>query len=181
MHPKFLVLDGNYALPMLTEVTHPYQTCGDSMITPSEVHSAQASWGSALVHAGAAPDWDSAHARAVDLVEQHYRLDGSLLFCPTRASHEQFRSNMEAVVSYMVGNNPNFPEDKGFALEHWTGVRFENCGIVIRGKTGLAMGNYFFSGPTCDDLKVEYSFVYVRDAKGRLKIQLHHSSLPYDG
>jgi len=149
------------------------------MITPSEVDAAQASWGAALVHVGAAPDWDTAHARAIDLVEQHYRLDGSLLFCPTRASIKQFRSHMEAVVSYMVGNNANFPEDKGFALEGWTSVRFENCGIVIRGKTGLAMGNYFFTSPTLKDVKVEYSFVYVRDAKGRLKIQLHHSSMPY--
>lgn len=151
------------------------------MITPKEVHAAQASWGAALIHTGTAPDWEGAHARAIDLVEQHYRLDGSLLFCPTRASHDQFRSHLEAVVSYMVGNNPNFPEDKGFALEGWTAVKFENCGIVIRGKTGLAMGNYFFSGPAVDALKVEYSFVYVRDAKGRLKIQLHHSSLPYRG
>jgi hypothetical protein len=151
------------------------------MITPSEVHAAQASWGAAIVHIGAASDWDTAHARAIDLAEQHYRLDGSLLFCPTRASREQFRSDMGAVVSYMVGNNPNFEEDKGFALEQWTSVRFENFGIVIRGKTGLAMGNYFFTDPTGKDVKVEYSFVYVRDAKGQLKIQLHHSSLPYGG
>jgi len=151
------------------------------MITPAEIHSAQESWGSSVVHVGAAADWDSAHARAVDFVENHYRLDGSLLFCPTKARIEQFRPHLESVVSYMVGNNPNFKEDNGFALEPWASVRFENTGIVIRGQTGLAMGNYFFCKPGHEDLKVEYSFVYVRDAKGRLKIQLHHSSLPYSG
>lgn len=151
------------------------------MITQSEIKAAQQSWGSAVVHVGEAPDWNTAHARAVELVQQHYRLDGSLLFCPTKAAEIQFRNQLESAVSYFVGNNASFPEDAGFALEPWTSVRFDNTGIVIRGETGLAMGNYFFGKADGTEVKVEFSFVYVRDAKGRLKIQLHHSALPYSG
>lgn len=151
------------------------------MISSEEIEVAQASWGEGVVHIGAAPDWETAHGRAVEMVERHYRLDGSLLFCPTKAKDIQFRSHIEAAVSYFVGRNQLFPEDKGFALEPWQAVRFENTGIVIRGETGIAMGNYFFTNTAGQETKVEYSFVYVRDAKGRLKIQLHHSALPYSG
>ena len=151
------------------------------MITESEIKDAQHSWGNAVVEVGAAADWNAAHARAVQLVERHYRLDGSLLFCPTKAAEIQFRSHIEAAVSYFVGNNDAYPEDKGFALEPWTSVRFENTGIVIRGETGIAMGNYFFGTADGSEVKVEFSFVYVRDAKGQLKIQLHHSALPFSG
>ena len=151
------------------------------MISAAEVTAAQDSWGNAVVHVGAAPDWNTAHARAVELVERHYRLDGSLLFCPTKAKDIQFRNHIESAVSYFVGDNDSFPEDKGFALEPWTSVRFENTGVVIRGQTGIAMGNYFFGKADGSETKVEYSFVYVRDAAGQLKIQLHHSALPFSG
>lgn len=151
------------------------------MITTTEIEQAQKSWGNSVVHVGEAADWNTAHARAVELVERHYRLDGSLLFCPTKAAEIQFRNHIEAAVSYFVGNNDAFPEDKGFALEPWATVRFDNTGIAIRGETGIAMGNYYFGKSDGSEVKVEYSFVYVRDAKGQLKIQLHHSAMPFSG
>ena len=43
----------------------------------------------------------------------------------------------------------------------------------------MAMGNYFFTGPDGKEVKVEYTFGYVKDSAGNLKINLHHSSLPY--
>ena len=43
------------------------------------------------------------------------------------------------------------------------------------------MGNYFFLRPDGKELKAEFSFVYRRDEQGNMKIQLHHSSLPYSG
>jgi hypothetical protein len=41
------------------------------------------------------------------------------------------------------------------------------------------MGNYFFTEPNGNIVKVEYSFGYFLDSNGNLKINLHHSSLPY--
>ena len=44
------------------------------------------------------------------------------------------------------------------------------------------MGNYYFTpvGET-EETKVEFSFGYVRDSEGLMRIVLHHSSLPYAG
>lgn len=148
------------------------------MITTQAIKEAQASWATAVVSIGEASSAHEAHARAVQLVEAHYRTeDGSLLFCPTKASQQQFRRTLEDAVSYFVGQG--VAEDAGFALEPWTSVRFENTDILARGDVGIAMGNYFFGRADGSELKAEYSFVYVLNDSAQLEIQLHHSSLPY--
>ena len=40
------------------------------------------------------------------------------------------------------------------------------------------MGNYFFTDSNGDEVKVEYTFGYVSDENGNLRIQVHHSSMP---
>ena len=40
------------------------------------------------------------------------------------------------------------------------------------------MGNYFFTTPEGDEVKVEYTFGYVLDDEGALRINVHHSSMP---
>lgn len=130
---------------------------------------------------GSASSWEESHALAVGLARTLYLLDGTLLFCPTKAAERQFRRNIEDVVSYFVGRDENNPEDQGFALTRLSDIRFENDGIVCGSEHAMAMGNYFFIRPEGSELKAEFSFVYVRDAKGDIKIQLHHSALPYSG
>jgi len=43
----------------------------------------------------------------------------------------------------------------------------------------MGMGNYFFTTPEGDEAKVEYSFGYMLDEDGNVRINLHHSSMPY--
>ena len=150
------------------------------MIESHEIEAAQASWGQGVVEVGACSTWEEAQARATALVSSHYEVeDGSLLFCPTKASKQQFRCTLQGAVSYFVGSDPQFSEDKGFALEPWTSVRFSNAGIVCRGGTGIAMGNYYFGRADGSELKAEFSFDYLQGEDGNLKIQLHHSALPF--
>ncbi|MEM6988979.1 MAG: hypothetical protein AAF721_00735 [Myxococcota bacterium] len=84
-----------------------------------------------------------------------------------------------AALSYFVAGNEEFGEGKGFALQPWTKVRFENTGVVLGDDHALAMGHYFFTDTDGGGTKVEYSFGYILDANGELRINLHHSSLPY--
>ena len=147
----------------------------------ADIRNAQRTWGDAVVNVGEATDHAEATQRAEALVNALYVTDGSLLFAPTKAAEIQFRPTVESAVSYFVGGNGNFPEDKGFALEPWTSVRFENTGIVLRADCGIAMGNYFFGKADGSELKVEYSFVYIEDEAGNIRVQLHHSALPYAG
>ena len=152
------------------------------MITENEIKAAQKQWADGLIHIGAANTWDEAYERAKEAVAARYAWgDEPVLFAPTKARENQFRGTPADAVSYFVGNNPNHPEDKGFALEPWVSVRFENSGFVCQDNMAIAMGNYFFGKADGSEVKVEYSFAYVRKDNGDLAIQLHHSAMPYSG
>lgn len=144
-------------------------------IAEKEVLAAQENWGNGIVAIGRAEDPKQAAEEHIEALYA-YAL-GPVLFKPTRAAEESFRSTKEGALSYFVGGV--FPEDTGFALTPFVKVRFENKGILIDQNSALAMGHYYFTAKDGTEVKAEYSFGYVKDKEGRLKINLHHSSLPY--
>ena len=150
------------------------------MITRNGIEKAQQAWGEGIVAMA------SAHQKGDDYVEiarNHvetlyaYGLS-TVLFKPTLAAVEQFRPTFEQALSYFVASNNACPEDAGFAIQGWTRVRFENTDFILNESSGLAMGNYFFTPPEGDEVKVEFTFGYLLDESGALRINLHHSSIP---
>ena len=150
------------------------------MLTVEDVEKAQQAWGQGIVDIAAAHNAGEDYVqRARNHVESLYSYDiGTVLFKPTLATREQFRPNFEGALSYFVGGNSEYSEDKGFAIKGWTKVRFENQDVIINGTTALTMGNYFFTSPNGEEVKVEFSFGYIVDANGAVRINLHHSSIP---
>ena len=150
------------------------------MVNEADINNAQKAWGDGIVAIA------SAHSNGEDYVsiarnhvETLYAYGLSpVLFKPTLAAVEQFRPNFESALSYFVASNNECPEDKGFAIKGWTNVRFENADLILGDSTALAMGNYFFTTPEGDEVKVEYTFGYIVDSSGNLRINLHHSSMP---
>ena len=101
------------------------------------------------------------------------------MFKPTKAKDEQFRLTQNQALSYFIADkNKVCKEDKGFALHPWKKIRFENAGYALEDNVSIVMGNYYFTDVNHIDLKVEYTFGYKLLNK-KLKIFLHHSSLPY--
>ena len=150
------------------------------MIALEEVERAQRAWGEGIVGIAATHLGGGAYVeRARAHIDALYAYDHTqVLFKPTMASHDQFRGTFEAALSYFVASNGVCPEDTGFAIKGWTAVRFENSDVILEDTTALAMGNYFFTAPEGHEVKVEYTFGYLRDAEGALRIRLHHSSMP---
>jgi hypothetical protein len=150
------------------------------MVTMIDLEKAQRAWGEGIVSIA------TAHNTGMDYVERArthikslYAYDISpVLFKPTLAVDIQFRPTFEGALSYFVAGNNEYPEDKGFAIKGWTNVRFENEGIILNGTSAIAMGNYFFMTPEGNEVKVEFSFSYIVDSDGSLRINLHHSSVP---
>jgi hypothetical protein len=144
-------------------------------IPMKEIEEAQKGWGEGIVHIGKAKDPKTA---AVQHIEHFYGFGiGKVLFKPTLASVDQFRGTKKNALSYFVGDD--LEEDRGFALTPFTKVRWENEDIVINHNSAMAMGNYFFTDTKGKEIKVEFSFGYIKDEEGNLKINLHHSSMPY--
>jgi hypothetical protein len=151
-------------------------------ITEHEVLNAQKAWGEGIVHIGKVylGNGDYKAAATEHINEFYHYQEGIVLFKPTLASQKQFRTDFEGALSYFVGGNENYPEDHGFAIKPWSGVRWENTGTRIIGNMAVAMGNYYFTpSKEGEDVKVEYSFAYTKNKEGKLKIILHDSHVPY--
>merc|ERR1711935_1082967 len=150
-------------------------------ITEEQILEAQQAWGDGIVKiASAYTDNGDYEMIAKEHIDTLYAYGITpVLFKPTLAAEQQFRSTFEGALSYFVATNGYAPEDKGFAIKGWTAVRFENVDLLTEGDVGAAMGNYFFTDPDGVEAKVEYSFGYILH-DGEVKINLHHSSLPYD-
>lgn len=157
------------------------------MVTKEAVERAQWQWAEFLVRISALRNEyqlcvEEAQKGLIDL----YAFDrGSILFKPTFAKAKPFRTNLEGTLSYFVGGNKKYPEDKGFALKGWQHVRFENASMLLKEKSALVMGHYFFVEEFEERAtKVEFTFGYgtyapVDPSQESLRICLHHSSLPH--
>lgn len=151
-------------------------------ITEQEIAVAQKAWGEGIVNIGNVYSENGDYKMAAtEHINTFYNYqDGTVLFKPTLASVEQFRTNFTGALSYFVAGDENYPEDHGFAIKPWSDVRWENIGTKINGNMAMAMGNYYFTpAEGGDDVKVEYSFGYIKNDEGSLKIILHGSHLPY--
>ena len=147
-------------------------------ISKQTVIDAQKAWGKGIVaiskvHA----DGGDYTARAKEHINDLYAYgETKVMFKPTMAAEDQFRETFDGALSYFIGQDGT--EDKGFAISGWTNVRWESNGIYTNDTSAMAMGNYYFKGPDGKETKVEYTFGYVL-VDGALKINLHHSSLPF--
>ena len=146
-----------------------------------EIEKAQEKWGNGIVKIGELKDsLKECRMFTIDFINKMYDYENGIVqFKPTKASDFQFRGDVKAALSYFIGSDSDFIEDKGFALNPWVKVDFENNSINIINDIAIAMGNYFFTDNDGGKTKVEYSFVYKKNDIGDLKIILHHSSLPY--
>ncbi|WP_298879831.1 hypothetical protein [uncultured Polaribacter sp.] len=151
------------------------------MITKKQVTEAQNIWGQGVVKIGSLKDnRQECEKFANEFLEKLYSFnEGPVLFKPTKCEIEQFRpTHLEALSYFIAGEDRACKEDKGFAIQPWTNVEFENTDIILEEKRAIAMGNYFFTDVNGNDAKVEYTFGY-KLIEGELKIDVHHSSFPY--
>lgn len=152
------------------------------MITEVQVLSAQNKWGAEVVKVGELKNNRvQCEEFTLDFLNNLYAFDeGQVIFKPTKCANEQFRPTKESALSYFIaGDNRACEEDKGFAIQPWTKVRFENAGFILEENRAIAMGNYFFTDLEGNEAKVEYTFGY-KLINDELKIDLHHSSFPYN-
>lgn len=152
------------------------------MITKEQVLEAQNKWGEGVVKIGSLkdnrPECESVCSEFLDKL--YFFEGGPVLFKPTKCAIEQFRPIKAKALSYFIaGEGRACQEDQGFAIQPWTKVRFDNSDFTLEENHAIAMGNYYFTDVDGNEVKVEYTFGY-KLVDGELKINLHHSSLPYN-
>ena len=166
----------------------PFSLPPTSHLSAQEVKNAQTAWACAIKSISQTyldgGDYVAAAAKAAGELYGYGHTD--VLFKPTKAADAPFRPTAEDAMSYFVGHESvenGYVEDAGFAInggKGWSDVVFDNHKIDITGNTALAMGTYFFtSAADGSKTKVEYTFGYRKNADGKVRICLHHSSVPY--
>ena len=111
--------------------------------------------------------------------------EGKVFFKPTMAfGKNTFRPTNEGALSYFIGGNKDFPDDKGFALKQWVKVRYDNNaaenGIQIHGDIAITMGNVYLTNAKSEEVIVDKTFVFRRCKDGKLRLCAHKSALPFD-
>ena len=151
------------------------------MITKEQVIKAQNQWAKTIIKLSSIKKNNVCKKLTIEFLDELYYFEiGPVLFKPTMAKFQQFRNTKEMALSYFIGGEDSVcEEDKGFVKKAvWMDIKFENNNLILENTRAIAMGNYYFQDNNGNIIKVEYTFGYqlVND---KLKIDLHHSSLPY--
>jgi len=157
-------------------------------VLETEVLAVQSAWAGAIKAISAVykdgGDYIGAAANAAG--ELYAYGNKNVLFKPTKAAEYKFRPTAEEAMSYFVGGenvDKGYSEDGGFAInggKGWEDCVYTNHQIETKGDVALAMGTYDFTCATTGDVStVEYTFGYERCDDGKVRIVLHHSSVPY--
>jgi len=151
------------------------------MLTKEDIIKAQKEWSEGIIKMGEISDnRESLELFVSDFLDRLYNFDDQVLFKPTKARDIQFRNDKKSAISYFIaGNDRECDEDTGFALSNWSKITFKNKDIILGNEHAIAMGNYTFENNN-SKVKVEFSFGYIK-VSGLVKINLHHSSIPFQG
>jgi hypothetical protein len=157
------------------------------VVTYDEVNAAQQAWCDGLEKIGQLYTSGGDYKTYTEqFITETYNYDfGKVFFKPTLAYGDNtFRTTKEGALAYFIGGNPNFPEDKGFALNPWTEVRYDNLGsnnggIQIYGSVAITMGNVWVKGPDGKEVMVDKTFVFKKGKDGKLRLIVHKSALPF--
>ncbi len=181
---QFKVLIATCAMAVLTLPAKAEVAVYNANLSVAEVVAAQKGWCAALVaisKAHAEGGQEKAKALAGQVIDAAYAYGfGPVLFKPTLAAAPQtFRPTRAGALSYFVGGDKAFPGDSGFALKGWTACEARNAAVHISGDTGLTMGNVLVTGPGGKVTTVDKTWAFKKTDDGKVRIVLHHSSLPF--
>lgn len=167
-------------LPLHLDNFIKQSSCNQFLITKEQIENAQQVWADGVIKIGSLKNDRAACEDFTNLfIDKVYAFElGDVLFKPTRASLIPFRKTKRSALSYFIGGDEKYSEDLGFALQPWKNVRFKNSAFIIDNDRAIVMGNYFFTNLIGDEFKFEFTFGY-RLYNGELKIDLHHSSIPF--
>ena len=154
-------------------------------INEEDLLNARIAWGDGLIEISKTFETEGierATSVASNMIDQLYFFDfGEVLFKPTLSGGSQtFRPTKEGALSYFVGHNSSYPNDNGFGIKFWREVRSETSASFIDDTVAMWMGWVTFIDRDEQVTKVDKSWGYKLDDNGKLRITLHHSSLPYE-
>ena len=154
-------------------------------ISEKDLINARTAWGNGLIEISKTFETEGiemATSVASEMIDNLYGFSfAKVLFKPTLSGGSQtFRPTKEGALSYFVGHNPAYPNDRGFGIKFWREISSETSAIFIDDTVAMWMGWVVLIDRDGQVTKVDKSWGYKLDDVGNLRIVLHHSSLPYE-
>ena len=154
-------------------------------ISEKDVFDARTAWGNGLIEISKIFETEGiemATSVASEMIDKLYGFSfAEVLFKPTLSGGSQtFRPTKEGALSYFVGHNSAYPNDRGFGIKFWREISSETSAIFIDDTVAMWMGWVDLIDRDGQVTKVDKSWGYKLDDVGNLRIVLHHSSLPYE-
>ena len=149
-------------------------------IARAEALKAQRAWSEMVIEIGEVyrigGDYRS---HAEELVADIYDVArGPVLLKPAYASGLPVRTELADIVSYYAGGG--VWEDAGFALKPWRKIRFGRQFASFGPGTATLMGAcYLTPSRSSIETRLDFTMCFRRDAHGIIRLQTHHSSIPY--
>lgn len=118
---------------------------------------------------------------ASNILSDLYDYDnGKVLFKPTLACGNQtFRPTKKGAASYFIGGDSDYPDDHGFLIKPWVKAWFTDEDFILINNVAVVECNVHFIAANGQQIMVNKSFVFKSCDDGKIRIVLHHSSLPY--
>lgn len=161
------------------------QVTSFGLITEDEVESMSKAWGDALINISKAYEEEGFDA-AKNLTEKAidkffcYHLGIPVGFKLSRSIAPQtFRTTPEAAVAYFVGNNSDYPNDTGFALQGWVQVKYYRATDLLLGRVALSMGTEHLTNKDGNVTLVDKTWGLLKEDNGNICIMIQHNSVPY--
>ncbi|WP_066708787.1 phosphoribosyl-AMP cyclohydrolase [Celeribacter ethanolicus] len=153
-------------------------------ITQDDIENALITWGEGKIAISKAFEEggiDAAREVASANLDEYYGYNlGPVLFKPTMTSGAQtFRPTKAGALAYFCGHSDEYPLDNGFAIMGWRAMERITAASFIQGDVAMWMGWIKLTNKDGSVTTVDKSFGYKKDAAGKMRIVLHHSSLPY--
>ncbi|HEY5884982.1 MAG TPA: hypothetical protein VIT88_09870 [Pyrinomonadaceae bacterium] len=158
-------------------------------ITEDDINKAQEAWCKGLVEISTAyRDKLDYKWFANNFLDRLYDFEeGRVFFRPTLAMAPQnFRTTRAGALAYFIGEDPDFPNDKGFAKLPWISATYDNeiegkDAVQIHGNIAIVMGNVYLRQQEVTvggkEVVVDKVFVYRKDSAGTLRLIVHNSAV----
>lgn len=154
-------------------------------ISKEEVANAIENWAKGLFEIGAEFQANG-YAKARVVAEKfiidtyNYQQDEGTAFKPTVADQsDSWRNTFDEALSYFVGGDPEYTTDKGFALAGWNFMEKKAEAEIPSCDTYTWCGKVTLKDNNGNTAVVDKTWVFRKDGNGKVRITLHHSSLPY--
>lgn len=114
-------------------------------------------------------------------IEKYYGLDeGKVLVKHVDSNDEKIRMTYEGILSYLIADNPSYPDDEGFALQSWTNMNWKNYGIINDDNIAIAIGQSKYLDEKEREQIKNYTMCLKKYAGDKVKLIGYHSSFNCD-